>query len=248
MQLSIERPQPRHAAQFLRVLGMVLAVHMGLGWLLLGSPNVQLPRKLAPITIEIGAADPVVQRGLEQAVAAQDGQGGAASRTPAQKTQTQTQTQAVAKPLAPAPSSASPDAPWVAKPVEQFTPPAESVAAALPGSTTLAAPKGQAQVTQETVKISEPDLQVAYKENPKPPYPKAAFRVGAEGTVEIAVEINPDGTVAAVKLAQSSGNEWLDQSALDTVKGWRFRSARKDGVLSNSVVRVPITYRLRAAR
>ena len=115
-------------------------------------------------------------------------------------------------------------------------------------STTLAAPKGQAQVTQETVKISEPDLQAAYKENPKPPYPKAAFRVGAEGTVEIAVEINPDGTVAAVKLAQSSGNEWLDQSALDTVKGWRFRSARKDGVLSNSVVRVPITYRLRAAR
>ncbi|WP_158270438.1 energy transducer TonB [Limnohabitans sp. 2KL-17] len=136
----------------------------------------------------------------------------------------------------------------MAKPVEQFTPPAEPVAAALPGSATLAVPKGQAQVTQETVKITEPDLQAAYKENPKPPYPKAAFRVGAEGTVEIAVEINPDGTVAAVKLAQSSGNEWLDQSALDTVKGWRFRSARKDGVLSNSVVRVPITYRLRAAR
>ena len=246
MQLSIERPQPRHASQFLRVLGMVLAVHMGLGWLLLGSPNVQLPRKLAPITIEIGAADPVVQRGLEQAVAAQDGQGGAASHTPAQKTQNKTQP--VAKPLAPAPSSASPDAPLVAKPVEQFTPSAESVAAALPGSATLATPKGQAQVKQETVKISEPDLQAAYKENPKPPYPKAAFRVGAEGTVEIAVEINPDGTVAAVKLAQSSGNEWLDQSALDTVKGWRFRSARKDGVLSNSVVRVPITYRLRAAR
>jgi protein TonB len=246
MQLSIERPQPRHASQFLRVFGMVLAVHMGLGWLLLVSPNLQLPRKLAPITVEIGAADPAVQRGLEQAVAAQDGQGGAANRTPAQKTQTKTQP--LAKPLAPAPSSASPDAPLVAKPVEQFTPPAESVAAALPGSATLAAPKGQAQVTQETVKITEPDLQAAYKENPKPPYPKAAFRVGAEGTVEIAVEINPDGTVAAVKLAQSSGNEWLDQSALDTVKGWRFRSARKDGVLSNSVVRVPITYRLRAAR
>jgi protein TonB len=142
------------------------------------------------------------------------------------------------------------------KPVEKFVEktlvaapvPAESVVAALPGSPTPAIARGQAVVTQETVKTSEPDLQAAYKENPKPPYPKAAFRIGAEGTVEINVEVNPDGSVAAVKLAQSSGNEWLDQSALDTVKGWRFRSARRDGVLSKSFVRVPITFRLRAAR
>ncbi len=113
----------------------------------------------------------------------------------------------------------------------------------------MAVPKGQAQVSQEkTVRTAEPDVQAAYKENPKPPYPKAAFRVGAEGSVEVTVEVNPDGSVSTVSLAQSSGNEWLDQSALDSVKGWRFRSARKDGVLIKTVVRVPITFKLRADR
>lgn len=230
---------------------MVLAVHLGLVLLVPQSP--QLPRKLPPITIEIAGAAPVVQRGLEQSVSAQVEQSGG-EPTPAPKKQTTAPL--ASKPRPPVSSEVSPDAYLMDKPVEKFvektvaaTPvPAESAAAALPGSPTPAIARGQALVTQETVQTTEPDLQAAYKENPKPPYPKAAFRIGAEGTVEINVEVNPDGSVAAVKLAQSSGNEWLDQSALDTVKGWRFRSARRDGVLSKSFVRVPITFRLRAAR
>ena len=249
MQLSIERPQSYPVSQYLRILGMVLAVHLALAWLLLASPNLQLPRKLNTITIEIGAAAPERQRGLEEAVTAQTGQGGAASRTPVQKSPTKSQ--AVAKPSIPALPNTSPDAALVSQPIEKSAPIASSAepnASTLPGSSTMAVPKGQAQVLQESVRTAEPDVQAAYKENPKPPYPKAAFRVGAEGTVEIAVEVNPDGAVSAVRLAQSSGNEWLDQSALDTVKGWRFRSARKDGVLTKTVVRVPITFKLRAAR
>jgi len=249
MQLSIERPQSYPVSQYLRILGMVLAVHLALAWLLLASPNFQLPRKLNSITIEIGAAAPELQRGLEEAVTAQAGQGGAASRTPVQKPPTKSL--AVAKPSIPALPNTSPDAALVSQPIEKSAPIAASAepnASALPGSSTMAVPKGQAQVLQETVRTAEPDVQAAYKENPKPPYPKAAFRVGAEGTVEVAVEVNPDGSVSAVRLAQSSGNELLDQSALDTIKGWRFRSARKDGVMTKTVVRVPITFKLRAAR
>ena len=249
MQLSIERPQSYPVSQYLRILGMVLAVHLALAWLLLASPNLQLPRKLNTITIEIGAAAPERQRGLEEAVTAQTGQGGAANPTPVQKPPTKSQ--AVAKPSIPALPNTSPDAALVRQPVQKpasIASPAEPTASALPGSSTMAVPKGQAQVLQESVRTAEPDVQAAYKENPKPPYPKAAFRVGAEGTVEIAVEVNPDGAVSAVRLAQSSGNEWLDQSALDSVKGWRFRSARKDGVLIKTVVRVPITFKLRADR
>lgn len=249
MQLSIERPQSHPGSQYLRVLGVVLAVHLALAWLLLASPNLQVSRKLPPITIEIGAAAPELRRGLEDAVTAQVGQGGVASRTPAQKTPTKSP--AAAKPSIPALPSTSPDAALVRQPVQKpasIASPAEPTASALPGSSTMAVPKGQTQVSQETVRTAEPDVQAAYKENPKPPYPKAAFRVGAEGTVEVAVEVNPDGSVSTVSLAQSSGNEWLDQSALDTVKGWRFRSARKDGVLIKTVVRVPITFRLRAGR
>ncbi len=239
------------APEFLWVFGLVSAVHLGL--FLLTSPGPQLPRKLPPITIDIAGAAPVAQRSLEQSVSAQVGQPGGGPTLAPKK---QTTAQPASKPDPLAPSSVSPDAYLLDKPVEKFVEksiaaapvPAESVAAALPGSPTPTIPKGQALVTQETVKTTEPDLQAAYKENPKPPYPKAAFRIGAEGTVEINVEVNPDGSVAAVKLAQSSGNEWLDQSALDTVKGWRFRSARRDGVLRKSFVRVPITFRLRADR
>jgi protein TonB len=248
MQSFIKPPHQGRDPEFWRVFGMVLAVHLGLFLLVPHSP--QLQRKLPPITIEIEGAPPVVQRGLEQSVSAQVEQPGGESPTPAP--QKQAPTPLASKPRPPEPSDVSPDAYLMDKPVEKTLVaapvPAESVVAALPGSPTPAIARGQAVVTQETVKTSEPDLQAAYKENPKPPYPKAAFRIGAEGTVEINVEVNPDGSVAAVKLAQSSGNEWLDQSALDTVKGWRFRSARRDGVLSKSFVRVPITFRLRAPR
>jgi protein TonB len=183
---------------------------------------------------------------LEQAVAVQAGQGGVQSGSTKKNTQIQSETMAPSP--ANLPSNALKEAPLVAKPVEATVTSAEPVATPSPSHSALAIPQGQTQDAKESIKTTDFDLQAAYKENPKPSYPKAAFRVGAEGTVEVAVEVNPDGSVAAVRLVQSSGHESLDQSALDTIKGWRFRSARKDGVLSKSVVRVPITFRLRAAR
>ena len=253
MRTVFEFPSSQSSFGFLRVFAVMAVIHaLMFAWVKF-SPTARPERKLAGITVDIGTSAPAVQRGQEQVVAAQSGQGGVSSaktevsrkpstpdahqtaRTPARR-----EPPVASKDIAPGKDAALVSAPS-STPV---TPPTSS--AAVPGMSLPAAVQGQSDVRQDTVKTFEPDVQAAYKDNPKPPYPKAAFRVGAEGTVDVAVEVNVDGTVAAIKLARSSGNALLDQSALDTVAGWRFRSASKDGVLRKSVVVVPITFRLRA--
>lgn len=248
-----ELPSARFKADFLPIFGVVLAVHLLLAWLMTSAPAWHLPRKLESITVDVGAAAPAVQRGLAQAVQAQSGQGGAATTAPVmpRKNATADPRQGAQPTTKPAPDvvrqDAAPDkdAARVSPAVSPATTPAATNALA-PGMSTPAIAQGQADVRTESIKTFEPDVKAAYKDNPKPPYPKTAFRVGAEGTVDVAVEVNADGTVGAVKVARSSGNDALDQSALDTIARWRFRSARKDGALQKSVVIVPITFRLRA--
>ena len=249
MRTFFEFSQFNQKARFLRVLGVVLAIHLLLtSWMVMAS-NGRTPRKLVSITVDIGANAPAVQQGLVQAE-----QGGSAVTRDVplinKKTQVGAQNpyaQPQRKPLV-APVDKVPDKELAQDRVTGVQSAAVVLAASavLLGSAAPAISQGQTKVSQEGVRTFEPDLQAAYKDNPKPAYPKAAFRLGVEGTVDIAVEVNADGSVSAVKVAQSSGNEWLDQSALDTVKTWRFRSARKDGALSKSVVKVPITFRLRA--
>lgn len=89
------------------------------------------------------------------------------------------------------------------------------------------------------------DYKAAYLQNPKPPYPPFAFRMKIEGRVIILAEVLTDGRTGAVSIAQSSGNDLLDQSALETVKKWKFTPARKDGVIITQAVRIPITFSLK---
>jgi protein TonB len=66
-----------------------------------------------------------------------------------------------------------------------------------------------------------------------------------EGKVVVLAEVLVDGRAGQVSLAQSSGNELLDQSALSAVKQWKFTPARKDGVIVTQAVRIPITFNLK---
>ena len=86
---------------------------------------------------------------------------------------------------------------------------------------------------------------VAYGQNPLPPYPVVARRLGMEGVVLLDVLVAPDGSAADVRLARSSGHQQLDDSAVRTVRErWRFVPARRNGAAVESRVTVPIRFRL----
>ena len=81
--------------------------------------------------------------------------------------------------------------------------------------------------------------------NPKPTYPLLAFKMKIQGKVILMVDVSESGAVNKVAVAVSSGNDSLDQSALEAVKNWKFTPARKNGVIVSQVVRVPITFSLK---
>lgn len=90
------------------------------------------------------------------------------------------------------------------------------------------------------------DYQSNYLNNPKPPYPALAIKLGLEGKVVILAEVLPSGKAGKVVIENSSGHELLDESALQTISKWQFASIRKDGVIKNQVVRIPITFNLKS--
>jgi periplasmic protein TonB len=96
-----------------------------------------------------------------------------------------------------------------------------------------------------TAPTADADYKAAYLQNPKPSYPPLAFRLRLEGQVTLLAEVGSDGRAGQVKILESSGHELLDQSALSTVKQWKFTPARKDGVIITQAVRIPITFSLK---
>ena len=88
-----------------------------------------------------------------------------------------------------------------------------------------------------------------YGSNPPPIYPAIARRRDQQGTVTIRALIGADGSVERAEIAESSGFDSLDDSALDTVRRrWRFVPARRDNVPVESWVLVPIRFALTEAR
>jgi protein TonB len=129
------------------------------------------------------------------------------------------------------PPSKDKDAPVIPAPVQTPQSNTQSAAPSLGG--VAAAPTVDA------------DFKAAYLRNPKPPYPPLAFRAGIEGKVILLAEVLPDGRAGQTRILESSGHELLDQSALSTVKQWKFTPARKDGVIITQAVRIPITFSLK---
>jgi periplasmic protein TonB len=83
-----------------------------------------------------------------------------------------------------------------------------------------------------------------YDKNPAPEYPRRARQLGYEGTVLLNVRVDLNGGVEDVKIAVSSGHSLLDQSALLSVKAWRFKPARRGDQPVAAWVRVPVRYTL----
>ena len=63
---------------------------------------------------------------------------------------------------------------------------------------------------------------------PDPKFPDLPADAEPHGTVVMLVGVNAKGHVAAVRVLRSD-EKAFEQSAVDTVKKWRFKPARKDG-------------------
>lgn len=90
-----------------------------------------------------------------------------------------------------------------------------------------------------------PGVRLEYAQAPAPVYPRAAQRMGVEGTVLLQVLVDVDGRPLQVDIRHSSGDRRLDAAARDQVLGhWRFRPALRDGRAVQALGLVPIHFRL----
>ena len=87
---------------------------------------------------------------------------------------------------------------------------------------------------------SQPDTE----RNAPPLYPEAARQRGIEGTAFLLVRVGRDGRAKAVTVSRGSGSLLLDEAALAAVRRWRFRPASLGAVPVESLVEVPIRFRL----
>lgn len=78
-----------------------------------------------------------------------------------------------------------------------------------------------------------------------PEYPREARRRGLEGRVSLRILVAEDGNVAQVEVAESSGEESLDNAAVDAARQWKFTPATRDGRAVAEWIRVPVRFSLR---
>lgn len=75
-----------------------------------------------------------------------------------------------------------------------------------------------------------------------PEYPGALRRSGVSGIVTVICLIDEKGDVQEVTLEKSS-DEAFTQPALDAVKKWKFKPAKRDGVAVAIKVSIPVRFR-----
>lgn len=94
------------------------------------------------------------------------------------------------------------------------------------------------------VKGAQAESKPAYLKNPAPVYPNRARERGWEGVVNLEVFVGSDGLVHHIRVGESSGYGILDDSALRTVRTWRFRPARVGNLSFSSWIRIPVRFLL----
>ena len=84
-----------------------------------------------------------------------------------------------------------------------------------------------------------------YDRTPQPTYPTASRARGEQGEVLLKVEVLANGNVGQTEIEKSSGYSLLDETALRTVKRWRFKPALKDRETVICWVNIPIRFTLK---
>ena len=115
--------------------------------------------------------------------------------------------------------------------------------ASSPSASSVAPAKGVTAVhgTPHTAARFDAD----YLDNPRPSYPTFSQRLREEGRVLLKVRVTRSGVADSVTIARSSGYQRLDDSALATVRHWRFIPAKEGDQALDSWVLVPVNFSLR---
>jgi len=112
------------------------------------------------------------------------------------------------------------------------------------------APEG-AEVTQAPVQGPPPNepIMVSSVEylgrRPMPVYPMTSKRLREEGRVVVLVEINTQGLVERASIAQSSGYNRLDDSALAAARKARLKPLTRNGVAYPAKAKLPFDFVMR---
>ncbi len=106
---------------------------------------------------------------------------------------------------------------------------------AQPEANTAPAPEEHAAVVSDPVALNRI----------VPVYPRSARRKRHEGSVEIEISVEPDGSIGSAEILASSGYGELDAAALDAVRSARFAPAQADGVSVHGRLRLTFSFRLR---
>ncbi|WP_306606713.1 energy transducer TonB [Azonexus sp.] len=141
------------------------------------------------------------------------------------------------------------------EPVKQKPQPVPKTPAPVLETTSNAAPSESAPVAPPQVAepappapaapaVSQARFDADYLRNPAPPYPPLSRRMGEEGKVILRVSVTPNGTADAVEIRTSSGSNRLDESAMKTVRTWKFIPAKRGDNAVQSWVLVPIIFKL----
>ena len=92
--------------------------------------------------------------------------------------------------------------------------------------------------------IIPPRFNADYLQNPAPAYPALARRMHEQGRVLIRVLVSADGVPERIELKASSGSTRLDNSALETIRTWKFVPARQGEQKIAAWVVIPISFAL----
>ena len=101
----------------------------------------------------------------------------------------------------------------------------------------------------KTTAIAPTALEPIVRTHTKPPYPTISQRLGEQGTSEMVVGINTEGSVSDCKITKSSGSERLDKAACEYVQGhWRWKPPSKDGQPTTAQTAVSMVWNLKDAQ
>jgi len=90
----------------------------------------------------------------------------------------------------------------------------------------------------------EGDSEAQVIERSEPNYPIESLNAREEGEVRLQVALDALGHVEDVRIVDSSGSRMLDRAAMESVRSWRFRPARRAGEAIASMTNVSVDFHL----